>query len=68
MSTEPEKPLLERTISLLEHAPRRLKLKDIARATGLGESWLSRFQRGHFDNPGVKHIQILHDYLANLEG
>ncbi len=68
MNAAPETPLLERTKFLLEHAPRSLKAKDIAKASGLSEAWLSRFAHGKIPNPGIVQIQALHDYLAGIVG
>jgi predicted transcriptional regulator len=56
--------LLERTRAMLEATPRSLKAKDIAKATGLSEAWLSRFHAGKIPNPGVVQVQTLYDYLA----
>lgn len=67
MPAAPEPTLLQRTIDLYSNAPRSLKAKTIAEATGLSEAWLSRFGRGMIANPGVVQVQILHDYLKGFE-
>ena len=35
----------------------------ICRATGLKRSWYNRFISGEIDDPGVKKVQRVHDYL-----
>ncbi len=67
MQAAPETPLLERTIALLENAPRSLKAKDIAKASGVSEAWLSRFGKGKIANPGVVQVQAVYNYLAGRE-
>jgi hypothetical protein len=66
MTAPPETSLFERTKALVEAAPRHITLTVMARETGLTVSWISRFAAGKFPNPGVHHVQALHDYLAGL--
>lgn len=40
--------------------------KTILRETGLGRRWLGRLIDGDFNDPGVKKIQKLHDYLTSV--
>lgn len=55
--------LLDTTILLLRQRPASLELKKIAGDLEIPISWLSQFNRGLIDDPGVKRIQALHDYL-----
>ena len=41
-----------------------IPIKAISADTGLGYNWLKRLARGDFNDPGVRKIQCLHDYLA----
>lgn len=59
--------LLDDTITLLKQRPAYLELKQIASDLNIPISWLSQFNRGLIDDPGVKRIQALHDYLANKQ-
>lgn len=59
--------LLDSTRKLLtEHQSRGGSLREIAGSSGgaVEREWLYRFARGEIENPGVKHVQALHDYLA----
>ena len=38
--------------------------KEMAADTGLGKRWLERLMDGDYNDPGVKKIQKLHDYLT----
>jgi hypothetical protein len=55
-------PILEKTIELLDNCD--LSLPELADMSGVHYEWLKRFKRGEIPNPGVKHIQRLHDFLA----
>lgn len=57
-----EMPILNKTIDLLENCD--LGLPEIANMSGVQYEWLKRFRRGEIPNPGVKNIQLLHDFLA----
>lgn len=55
--------LYEQTMLLYKQT--NLSVISIARGSGLGLRWLFDLKRGRFDDPGVKKIQRLHDYLIN---
>lgn len=57
--------LLEQTKLLLKERPNYLALKTIAEDLSIPISWLSQFNRELIADPGVKRIQILHDYLSD---
>lgn len=60
------KSLLDRTRHLVETAPRSVTFTDMAKASGVSVAWVSRFASGRIPNPGIVHVQALHDYLAGL--
>jgi transcriptional regulator with XRE-family HTH domain len=60
-----KKPLYERTQALL--AARKGSLRRIADESGLGFEWVSNVNQGRVMDPGVKKIQILHDYLVSQQ-
>ena len=64
--TSPSMSLLERTQQLYNSAPRHIKLKQMAEATGLSMAWISRCINDKFEDPGVKRVQRLHDYLESV--
>jgi hypothetical protein len=41
-----------------------IKLKAIALAAGVPYSWLVRFARGDFDDPGSRKVERIHRYLS----
>lgn len=53
--------LLEETLELLHKDPR--SMNTIAGETGISFSWLTKFHAGFIENPRIKVIQELHDYL-----
>jgi len=55
------KTLLDLTKRLLKDSP--LTLREISVGADVGYEWLSKFAQGRIDNPGVKTVQNLHDYL-----
>lgn len=57
-----DQPILDKTHALLKKCD--LELPEIANMSGVGYEWLKRFKRGEIPNPGVKHIQDLHDFLV----
>lgn len=59
--------LLERTKALVEGAPKSVTYTVMANEIGVSVGWVSRLMAGKIPNPGVVHIQALHDYLAGLE-
>lgn len=56
--------LLNTTIELLQKRPVKLDLKQISRDLHISYGWLCMFHQGKIENPGIKHIQMLHDYLV----
>lgn len=58
--------LYERTLHLVRNAPRSLSYTDMSKGSGLSIGWISRFADGKFDDPGVKKVQSLHDFLSNV--
>ncbi len=54
--------LLENTLALLAttDAPKA----EIARHANVGFEWLKKLEAGAIEEPGVRRIQRLHDYLA----
>lgn len=58
--------LLPATKRLLEQRAKRLSLRKISAGSGVNLHWLGKFVQGKFDDPGVKKIQKLHDYLISL--
>ena len=57
--------LLEDTQRLLKSAktPRR----EIARGAAVGNEWLAKFSQGRINDPGVRKVQRLHDFLLYLK-
>lgn len=55
--------LLDDTLERLRNAPRWLSLSQIAQESGLKVAWLSALASGAIEDPGVKKVQQLHDYL-----
>jgi lambda repressor-like predicted transcriptional regulator len=62
----PSAPLLARTLSLVKSAPRNVTYTMMAEAIGVSVAWVSRFADDKIPDPGVKRVQRLHDYLANI--
>lgn len=56
--------LKERTQQLVEEVPHNVR--QLCRDTGLTERWYYAFKASQTPNPGVDHVQTLHDYLAGL--
>lgn len=54
--------LLEKTRALLELD--RGSWPTTAEQTGLGREWIAKLAQGLIDDPGVKKIEKLHDYLS----
>ena len=57
-----ESQLLTETAELLKS--RRQSLREIAEHCEIGYHWLCKFQQGEIDDPGVRKIERLHNYLA----
>jgi hypothetical protein len=60
--------LLSRTIYLVKTAPRHISYAAMAKAINVDRAWITRFHQGQFENPGIKQVQALHDYLVSLQG
>lgn len=56
------KTLYDDTIALLKST--RLSRREIAAGAGLGFDWLNKLAQGHIEDPGIKRIQRLHDFLS----
>jgi transcriptional regulator with XRE-family HTH domain len=44
---------------------RRGAWKQVAEASGVSYSWLSKFANGHIENPGYATLSRLFDYLSS---
>jgi DNA-binding Xre family transcriptional regulator len=53
--------LRNKTIKLLNDT--HIELKQIAKETGLSESWLSALKLGHLSHSDVGRVETLHNYL-----
>lgn len=62
MTTEPMLAYVLRRLSECKGEHKR-----IARATGVPYSTLTKIVQGTTENPGVRHVQALHDYLRGTE-
>ena len=64
--------LLERTYALLNAAASasytdgRLTRREIAEKSGVDYNWLQKFAQYRIDDPGVRKVQRVHDYLRPL--
>lgn len=58
--------LLESTEKMLAALPRWVTLSQVASESGVKLSWLSAFASGGIEDPGVKKVQAIHDYLSVL--
>lgn len=58
--------LLEKTEKMLVALPRWVTLSQVASESGVKLSWLSAFASGGIEDPGVKKVQAIHDYLSVL--
>jgi hypothetical protein len=65
-STTPSVGLRARTLDLVRNAPRAVTYTVMARECGISIAWVSRFAADAIPNPGVDHVQCLHDYLVSL--
>lgn len=61
-----EKNLHSKTRELLKNRPEDVTLKRIADDTKLNYNWLRSFSVNRIPNPGVEHVQKLHNYLLDL--
>lgn len=59
--------LRDETLYLMRYRPVILTQIQIAKDTGLTVDWLSKFQNGKIDNPGVVYVEILNEYLKNYK-
>lgn len=53
----------EETVDRLKERPRSMSFKKISESTGLSKDWLAKLSRGNWNDPGIKKIATLHDYL-----
>jgi hypothetical protein len=60
-------PLLERTLYLVNNAPRSITFAEMARQIDVSPSWVSAFAKDLIPDPGVRKVQALHDYLSGLQ-
>jgi hypothetical protein len=56
--------LYNKTLELIQNRSVKLKLVQIAKDTGLSESWLQAFSYGDIPDPSVNKIQKLYEYLT----
>ena len=59
---------LARTLALVSRANEAgMSYRQIADATGVNLFWLNKVRWAEIDDPGVKRVQRVHDYLAAQE-
>jgi hypothetical protein len=58
--------LLERTYRLLSITD--LNFHQIASGAGVDREWLAKFKQRRINEPGVKKVQRVHDFLVAYEG
>lgn len=63
---EPSASLYDRTLYLVNNAPRSVDFSVMARDCDISVSWISRFAAGKFEDPGVKKVECLFNYLTNV--
>lgn len=56
-----KKTLLDRTIDLIHESD--FNVSRMCADLDISTRWYYRFMRGDFDDPGVKRIEKIHDYL-----
>lgn len=56
--------LLIKTQELLKNRPRTLTLEQVAVDTGLSIEWLGPFGREKIDDPSVRKVVTLYEYLS----
>lgn len=59
-------PLLKRTQDLVKCAPRTISYAEMGRQIGVSGNWVGMFAKDLIPDPGVKKVQALHDFLANV--
>lgn len=64
-TTTPCVGLRARTLELVRNAPRSITYTEMHKQTGVSIAWISRFAADAIPNPGVDHVQALHDYLIS---
>lgn len=57
-------PWVDDTIELLNKLPRKIKMVEVASASGVPVVWLSRFNAGKFKNPNIFYVYRLYQYLT----
>lgn len=56
--------LRDKTLNLLNDYLVKVKLKAVAKDTGLELRWLAMFKNGDIKNPSVNRIETLYEYLT----
>lgn len=64
-SPKPPLTLLDQTLELLANRPKDLTLRQIAEGAKVDFEWLSKFSRELIDDPGVKKVQAVHDFMSS---
>lgn len=59
-------PLLERTLHLVNSAPRSLSFAEMARQIEVSPGWVLAFAKEKIPDPGIRKVQRLHDFLINV--
>lgn len=59
-----EHSLLDQTLVLLRQS--ELPREEIARGANVGLDWLKKLLGGHIDDPSVRRIQRLYDFLKEV--
>lgn len=60
--------LLERTQTLVFSLKQIITLREIAIGAGVTLPWLEKFVAYKIPNPGVNHVQKVHDFAADYLG
>ena len=60
--------ILDETISMLASSKGAISRRKIAQDTGLGYEWLQKLAQGHIEDPGIKRIYKLNEYLRSSIG
>jgi hypothetical protein len=55
-------PLLDRTHELID--AREESLREVAKGAQVGYEWLSKFAHHRIQDPSIRRVQSVHDYLA----
>lgn len=57
--------LLDRTQALVSSLKQIMTLREIADGAGVSSHWLEKFANGKIPNPGIVHVQKVHDFAAD---